>query len=88
MNIGGFKFTTDEQSLAVNMTKYWTNFAHTGNPNDFYGEDRIPDWDVYYVDKDTGTSKAACMRFKTPRSEVGMCVCGCEIVLSGSVCCI
>lgn len=31
---------------------------------------RLPDWPVYYVDAKTGTKNSACMRFKTPSSEV------------------
>ena len=87
LSLGNFTPTALETELAVNMTRYWTNFAKNGNPNDFYETgrssnpshtlykgsrvQRLPDWPSYYVDGETGTKNAGCMRFKTPSSEVG-----------------
>ena len=31
--MGGFNYTHDELLLSNSMVKYWTNFAHTGDPN-------------------------------------------------------
>lgn len=84
LNIGNFTPTSEEMELAHNMTRYWTNFAHHGNPNDFYqvrsshtiykgtldSTQRLPDWSSYYVDSKTGTKMSATMQFKTPRSQV------------------
>ncbi|XP_070542869.1 cAMP-regulated D2 protein-like [Ptychodera flava] len=32
--LGGFKYTADEDVLSRSMVYYWSNMAHTGNPND------------------------------------------------------
>ena len=80
-NMGGLNYTADELVLTNTMVEYWTNFAHQGNPNDFTKmgvaspvghthPKRLLSWPQYYVDTVTGTRKAACMKFKTPQSEV------------------
>ncbi|XP_072030866.1 cAMP-regulated D2 protein-like [Amphiura filiformis] len=33
-SLRGFNFTEEEQQLADAMNNYWSNFVHTGNPND------------------------------------------------------
>ncbi|XP_077988541.1 cAMP-regulated D2 protein-like [Glandiceps talaboti] len=33
--LGGFKYTADEEVLSRSMVYYWSNMAHTGNPNDY-----------------------------------------------------
>lgn len=82
LNMANFTPTAAEMELATNMTRYWTNFARTGNPNDGFhsgsshtlyksrGVQKLPDWPQYYADVKTGTKNAGCMRFKTPSSEV------------------
>ena len=72
--MGDFKPSPIELNLSSNMTRYWTNFARNGNPNDLADshreEERLPDWPEYYVDEETGTEQASCMKFRTPSSEV------------------
>ena len=36
LNMANFTPTAAEMDLATNMTRYWTNFAKTGNPNDYF----------------------------------------------------
>ncbi|XP_045215503.2 cAMP-regulated D2 protein-like isoform X2 [Mercenaria mercenaria] len=64
-NFIGRNVTEDEIRLSREMMTYWTNFAHTSNPN--YGM-RVPDirWPTYEYQ----TSKKATMHFITPRDEL------------------
>ncbi len=41
-------FSDQDDSVQTNTLKYWTNFAHTGNPN---GKG-LPNWPVYDAEKD------------------------------------
>lgn len=64
--LGGLNYTEDELAMADLMVKYWTSFAHTGNPNPM--STSVPDWPEYRGDF---TSEVfASMKFKTPKSEV------------------
>ena len=64
----GFKYTNDEQVLTDLMVTYWTNFAHTGNPNPFSVNSTAPEWPAYR--QNFSSPVFAAMRFKTPQSEV------------------
>ena len=32
-SLGGFNYTQAELQLSDDMVRYWTNFAHSGDPN-------------------------------------------------------
>ena len=68
--LGGFKYSADELAMADQMVSYWTTFAHRGDPNPFSSNSSLPYWPAY---RQNYTSDVyACMRFKTPKSEVRM----------------
>lgn len=68
--LSGFKYTPDELVMADLLVTYWTSFAHTGNPNPFSVNSTAPDWPAY---RQNFTSQVfASMKFKTPKSEVGV----------------
>jgi para-nitrobenzyl esterase len=39
----GFDWRPEDRALSLQMQRYWTNFAKTGNPNGI----RLPEWPVY-----------------------------------------
>ena len=41
----GIQFTQQEQDLAIEMIKYWANFAKSGNPND--GQHVKVEWNTF-----------------------------------------
>ncbi len=74
-NLGGLNYTADELVLTNTMVDYWTNFAHTGNPNGYINRtekrpSKLLEWPQYRVDPSTGTKASNCLRFKAPNSEV------------------
>ena len=70
--LAGFKYTSDELVLTDLMVTYWTNFAHTSNPNPFSVNSTAPDWPPYK--QNFSSPPFATLRFKTPKSDVSrMC---------------
>ncbi len=69
-SLGGLNYTASELVLTDSMVKYWTTFAHTGNPNPSTGGSELPDWPQYRVDSNTGTKTSNCLKFRAPNSEV------------------
>ena len=70
--LGGLNYTDDELVLANTMVKYWTSFAHTGDPNPSSGSNQLLYWPQYRVDPNTGVKNTSYMRFKTPKNEVSL----------------
>nr|XP_002733219.2 PREDICTED: crystal protein-like [Saccoglossus kowalevskii] len=66
---GGYNYTPDELVLTDTMLYYWTNFAHTGNPNNgqtkksatSYVHNRLQNWPEY-----SNSSNWSYMHFTTP----------------------
>ncbi|XP_070543411.1 cAMP-regulated D2 protein-like [Ptychodera flava] len=73
----GYQFTPDEDVLSRSMIYYWSNMAHTGNPNDNswrteMGKNTLTEGDQEFVNwpqyvNSTGWSY---LRFMTPRDQV------------------
>jgi carboxylesterase type B len=64
-NFLGRNVTENEINMSREMMSYWTNFAHTGNPNNGRS---VPDikWPAYEYEN----SKNATMHFITPKDEL------------------
>ncbi len=83
-SLGGLNYTAPELALTDDMVKYWTNFAHTGNPNANLPNSGHPskllEWPQYRVDPSTGTKLSGCLKFRAPGTEVTSSVCVCTTV--------
>ncbi|XP_070541617.1 cAMP-regulated D2 protein-like [Ptychodera flava] len=68
--LAGFHYTVDEEELSQSMIYYWTNFAHTGNPNNPPSSNtgavrrRFIEWPQY------NASESQYIHFKTPKTTI------------------
>jgi para-nitrobenzyl esterase len=43
----GFAWRPEDRTLSLEMQRYWTNFAKTGNPNGVSKDAGLPEWPAY-----------------------------------------